>query len=67
MLTKMKNKTYRNFLIVKNKLMTEKGYDPTTATDLTHRIFENHSIDPFHSIKEYYDRILTKEEFDAQY
>ena len=65
MLTKMKNKTYRNFLIVRNKLMTEKGYDPTTAADLTHLIFENLKANPGQNIKMFYDRILSKEEFEA--
>lgn len=67
MLETMKNKTYRNFLIVKNKLIKEKGYDTSTAADLAHRIFKNHSFDTSHSIKWFYDRILTREEFEAQY
>jgi Mn-dependent DtxR family transcriptional regulator len=67
MLDKMKKKTYRNFLIVRNKLMNEKGYDPKTAADLAHRIFKNYSLDSFHTIKDYYDRILTREEFESQH
>jgi hypothetical protein len=67
MLTKMKKKTYHNFLIVRNKLMTEKGYDPRTAEDLAHRIFENYKANPGQTVKMQYDRILTKEEFEAQY
>lgn len=67
MLETMKNKTYRNFLIVRNKLIKEKGYDTRTAADLTHRIFENHKANPNQTIKMFYDRILAKEEFEAQY
>ena len=66
MLNTMKRKTYHNFLIVRNKLMNEKGYDPKTASELSHRIFENYHLDPTLTVKDYYDRILTKEEFEAQ-
>lgn len=35
MLEKMKKKTYHNFLIVRNLLMREKGYEPRTAVIYT--------------------------------
>ena len=66
MLESMKNKTYRNFLIVRNKLMKEKGYDRKTSEQITHRIFENYSLDNTRTIREYFDRVLTKEEFEMQ-
>lgn len=67
MLDKMKKKTYRNFLIVRNKLMNEKGYDPRTSEQIAHRIFENYQLDNTHSIQWYYDKVLTREEFELQY
>jgi hypothetical protein len=67
MLTTMKKKTYHNFLIVRNKLMNEKGYDPKTASELTHRIFENLEANPSQTAKMFYDHILSKEEFEAQF
>lgn len=67
MLEKMKKKTYHNFLIVRNKLMFEKGYEPREAERITHRIFNNYQLDNTHTIKWYYDMVLTKEEFEMQY
>ena len=37
----MKNKTYRNFMIIANKLQREKGYPKQEAFDLAHKVFEN--------------------------
>ena len=65
-LTTMKNKTYHNFLIVKNKLMNEKGYRPEEASEITHLIFENYNYDSTRTVRNYYDRILSKEEFEAR-
>ena len=67
MLNKMKKKTYRNFLIVRNLLMKEKGYGTQEATDLAHLIFGNYELDNNYTIAHYYNRILTKEEFEQQY
>jgi hypothetical protein len=66
-LTTMRRKTYRNFLIVKNKLMNEKGYRPEEASEITHDIFENYDYDSTRTVRDYYDRILSREEFEAQY
>lgn len=66
MLETMKRKTYRNFLVVRNKLLKEKGYGVPDANDITHRIFENYRLDPSRTIRDYYDRVLCKEEFEAQ-
>ena len=67
MLEKMKKKTYHNFLIIRNLLMSEKGYDPRTSERIAHRIFDNYQLDNTHTIKWYYDMVLTKEEFEMQY
>lgn len=67
MLEKMKNKTYWNFIVVKNLLMKEKGYDATTSTQITHRIFENYELDNTRTIKDYYDRVISRKEFEAQF
>ena len=62
----MKNKTYHNFMTVKNLLMKDKGYDSTTSTQITHRIFENYELDNSRTIKDYYDRVITREQFEMQ-
>ena len=67
MLETMKKKTYHNFLIVRNKLMNEKGYAPRVAEQITHRIFENYNNNTSRNIKWYYDMVLTREEFEQQY
>jgi hypothetical protein len=67
MLEKMKNKTYRNFMVVKNLLTKEKGYDATTSTQIAHRIFDNYELDNTRTIKDYYDRVISREEFEAQF
>lgn len=64
MLKTMKNKTYRNFIIVKNKLMKEKGYDKDEAAKLTHMVFDNFESDHgFHNIQFWYDMILSKADY----
>ena len=65
-LTTMKKKTYHNFLIVRNKLMNEKGYRPSEASDIAHLIFENYHYDSTRTVRDYYDRVLSKEKFEAQ-
>lgn len=62
----MKRKTYRNFLIVRNKLIKYKGYDKQEASNIAHLIFENYELDSNHTINEYYDRVLSKKEFELQ-
>lgn len=63
----IKNKTYHNFLIIRNKLMREKGYTPEEASKLTHLIFENLSCNQGRTAEEFYNLILSKEEFEAAY
>lgn len=63
----IKNKTYHNFLIIRNKLMNEKGYDPQTASKLTHNIFENLEANTGRTAEEFYNRILSREEYEAEY
>jgi hypothetical protein len=64
----IRRKTYHNFLIVRNKLMREKGYDPTEASELTHLIFENAENDGAgRSVEHFYDMVLSKTDYEAQY
>jgi hypothetical protein len=65
-LTTMKTKTYRNFLIVRNKLMSEKGYSPKESSEIAHLIFENYLYDSTRTVRHYYDKVLSREEFEAQ-
>lgn len=63
----MKRKTYRNFMIIKNKLMREKKYDSNEASQLTHLIFENTEYDTEGRTAEFfYSRVLSKAEYEAQ-
>lgn len=63
----MKRKTYRNFIIIMNKLMKEKGYDKDEASKLTHLVFENTEFDLAGRTAEYwYSRILSKAEYEAE-
>lgn len=63
----IKRKTYHNFLIIKNRLMREKGYDAATASKLTHLVFENVEGHPGRTAEEFYNLILSKEEYEAAY
>lgn len=64
----MKRKTYRNFLIIKNKLMKEKGYPSDEASKLTHLIFENTENDGAgRTAEDFYSKILSKAEYEAQF
>ena len=64
----MKRKTYHNFLIIRNKLMSEKGYTPQEASDLTHKIFENTHNDALgRTAEHFYSMVLPKAEFEAQH
>jgi hypothetical protein len=66
MINKMKRKTYRNFLVVSNLLMKEKGYDKQTSFQIAHRIFENYEFDSSRSIKDYYDMVISRDQFEMQ-
>lgn len=63
----MKRKTYRNFLIIRNKLMREKGYDPKTAEKLTHNIFDAVAVNIGATAEQFYNQILSREEYIAEY
>ena len=62
----IKNKTYRNLVIVANRIMREKHYDEKTAFELAHIVFENLEDNPGHNINHFINMILTKEEYEAQ-
>ena len=46
--------------------MNEKGYRPSEASDIAHLIFENYHYDSTRTVRDYYDRVLSKEKFEAQ-
>lgn len=65
-MNRMKNKTYRNFCIVMNKLIAEKGYETEDAKKLTHLVFENFEFDKDYGhrpVSFFYDLILPASEF----
>lgn len=62
----IRNKTYRNFMIIKNKLTKEKGYAPEQASKIAHQIFENVWYDKDygnHSADFFYDLIVSAKEY----
>lgn len=64
----IKNLTYRNFIIVMNKIIA-KGYDDKTAEDLTRKVFDNYYHDKGRgdrSVEWFIGQILTKEEYDIE-
>ena len=64
----IKNKTYRNFIIVMNKIIA-KGYDEKTAEDLAHKVFDNYYADKGRgdrSVEWFIGQILTKEAHDIE-
>ena len=66
----IRNKTYRNFIIIKNKLMKEKGYSPEEATKLSHLVFENVFYDKDcgnRSAEYFYNRILSAKYYANEY
>ena len=70
MLKKMKNKTYRNFVIVVKRLENEKGYDRDEAAKLAHLVFDNFDYDKDYgqrSVEYWYSTILSKEEYEKEY
>ena len=65
----IRNKTYRNFTIIKNKLIREKGYLPEEAAKISHLIFENVLYDKncgARSAEYFYDMVLSAEDFAKQ-
>ena len=61
----MKRKTYRNFMIIANKLQKEKGYNQQEAFDISHKIFENVENDGAGRTAEFFYRmIVSKEEYE---
>lgn len=65
----IRNKTYRNFMIIKNKLVREKGYSPEEATKITHLIFENVLYDKGcgdRSAEYFYDMVISIKDFAKQ-
>ena len=62
----MKNMTYRNLMTVIHRLEA-KGYDSTESERMARRIFEDFAANPLGmSIESRIDRILTKEEWEAE-
>lgn len=61
----MKRKTYRNFMIIANKLQREKGYNQQEAFDLSHKVFENVENDGAGRPAEFfYGMIVSKNDFE---
>ena len=61
----MKRKTYRNFMIIANKLQREKGYAKQEAFDLAHKGFENVENDGAGRTAEFfYGMIVSKTEYE---
>ena len=61
----MKRKTYRNFMIIANKLQREKGYAKQEAFDLAHKVFENVENDGAGRTAEFfYGMIASKIEYE---
>lgn len=61
----MKRKTYRNFMIIANKLQKEKGYNQQEAFDLSHKVFENVENDRAGRTAEFfYGMIVSKPEYE---
>ena len=61
----MKRKTYRNLLIIANKLQREKGYNQQEAFDLSHKVFENVENDGAGRTAEFfYGMIVSKTEYE---
>lgn len=63
----IRNKTYRNFILIMNYLMNEKHYDKDTAEMLTHRVFDNVEATPASDAWAFARRILSAEEYVTEY
>lgn len=66
----MRNKTYRNLLIVWNKLQRDYHYEKEEARILAHRVFDNVEADKGYgnrTAEDFLAMILPAEEFYAQY
>ena len=62
----MKRKTYRNFIIIANKLQREKGYTKQEAFELAHKVFENVENDGAGRTAEFfYGMIVSKNDFEV--
>ena len=61
----MKRKTYRNFMIIANKLQREKGYNQQEAFDLSNKVFENVENDSAGRTADFfYGMIVSKPEYE---
>ena len=61
----MKRKTYRNFMIIANKLQREKGYNQQESFDLSHKVFDNVENDGAGRTAEFfYGMIVSKNDFE---
>lgn len=63
----MKRKTYRNFIIIMNKLQREKGYTRAEAEKLTQQIFDNLEANAGRTAEQFYNMVLSKAEYVAEY
>lgn len=66
----MKRKTYRNFLLVMDILQDVKHYTRAESERLARKVFENVEADKGNGNRTaewFLSRILTKEEYEAQY
>lgn len=63
----IRNKTYQNFLTIMNYLMKEKHYNQGTAEVLTHKVFDNVESNPGSDAWAFAKKILSAEEFAAEY
>lgn len=64
----IKNLTYRNFIIVMNKIIA-KGWDEKTAEGLARKVFDNYYTDKGRgdrSVEWFINLIMTKEEYEIQ-
>lgn len=66
----IKNKTYRNFCIIWNKLQKVKGYEEEEARKLAHLVFENVENDKGRLDRDaeyFFNMILPADEYHAIY
>ena len=66
----IRNKTYHNFMTIKNKLIKEKGYSAEEASSIAHRIFENVEFDKDYGkrpAEAFYNMVLSAPEYKNCY
>lgn len=66
----MKNKTYRNFMIIMKRLEKVKHYPPDEAEKITHKIFDNVENDKNYgnrTAEYFFDKVISYEEFLETY